>query len=220
MKKSTRAPLLAICGIDGAGKSSLLKRFEGENLRNGNIIYCRKTNHENSSMISEAVEQPKSGGNDFHNSVYSKLNSIACALDFMSHFNSVIYPHLDGRRWLICDRYKLCYQAYGHTVPGTKHQINRLFAGIPEPDAVIYVHSDPLRCLQRLALKKPPEHERISVLRAFAAAYERLLKGIPNVHYIENSGSIDDAYIKFKNVIDSLLSEKAMKGRKKKHACN
>jgi thymidylate kinase len=196
--------LIAICGVDGVGKSTLIDMLEND-LGQQDILFTRKNIHKNSDLIKQFHGVLRKEQQDWFASSFSRANAFACAFDFLAHYHEIIKPIISDGRVAICDRYKPCYLAYGFVVSSVYEDICDLLMNIPEAEYIFYIDAHIDLIMKRLASKEPDEIHNKSLLIAYANAYEQILESQSNVVRIYNNEDIRDVYQKFKKEITNVL---------------
>lgn len=187
--------IIAVCGIDGAGKSTLIDMLK-KDLNGNEYVYPKKKIHINSNLINNYINPFRNS-----NSYYFRTNSYGCAFDFLAHYDESIKPYLLSNNVLICDRYKYCYLAYAYQVSSTFGDICHLLKTVPEADYVLYIDTDPSIAQKRLDMRE----EKINDLKGFAKAYKHLFKSYKNVIRIENNDNLSYSYGRFRSELLKIL---------------
>lgn len=184
--------LIAVCGADGSGKSTLVNAMERANLL-PDCAYVRRSSGQNGNreLVETMCPRPHGDGRDWIEGPFAEIVGVALAYDFLAHYAANISPRLGRSSVLVSDRYALCYEAYLKSI-GASFRVDALFGGVRRPDLVLLVDA-PIalsvdRCRKRGAVK---DDEDPLVQERFRQAYLELLAGsyAPWVR-IDNSGEI------------------------------
>lgn len=100
-KNETDGLLITVCGLDGCGKTTMLKRIIKE-LEKDNILFVTKqpTNSVRESAIFRTyMDSPNHDGYDY------RSLSLLAASDRLQHVNKVIQPQMEMGRIVVSDRY-------------------------------------------------------------------------------------------------------------------
>ena len=176
-----RCRLIAVCGVDGVGKSTLLSRLIQEDCSKA-LLAPVKMSHRDSDLMVQLRNtcETTPPSRDFY-----RMNALACAFDYRAHFEAEVRPLLKLTGVVFCDRYTPCYVANG-LMSQMRPEVEYVLRDLPRPDYVIYVHAPLATVLERQLLKEEPDHRT----QEFAAAYETILKELPNVHHVLNDCDI------------------------------
>ncbi len=99
----TRGLLITVCGLDGCGKTTLIKRLKKEIEDNeGYEVILTKQPSEN--MRKSDIFRTYMDTDDHSKYEYRALSLLAAA-DRIQHINKVILPELKKGKCVICDRY-------------------------------------------------------------------------------------------------------------------
>lgn len=189
--------IIAICGPDGAGKTTLINRVQ-KNIYGEHIHYATKRKHICSDMVSRYLNEDKSIN---AKNMRDELNSIACAFDFLQYFNEEINDYLYNNNIIICDRYSYCYLAYSIQVGKTRNHIFSLLKNLPHADLIIYVENDIKVLKERLKQKNEADRN----LESFMAGYETLFKEISVPVYRIKNDHLDKSVLEMEQIISKVI---------------
>lgn len=183
-----RGALIAIEGIDGSGKSSLIK-------------------HLNAKLSQEALAiklTREPGGSDIGKEIRKLLQEqpvkptpqaeyLLFAADRSQHFSTVILPHLEKNYLVISDRLgdsSVAYQGYGRGLDVEVIQtINNWAMSGRQPDLILYLRLTPKTAFERIAQRNEKltrfEQEKISFFEQVYNGYEALFNNRDNVITID-----------------------------------
>jgi thymidylate kinase len=208
--------LIAICGIDGSGKSSLHKRMKDSNNDN-RIVYTKPTiskvfSRELYELAKMQDVRPINQWTDlltitsevFVRTVY--MNDL-----IYDTFNSTI-PLLEQGTSVVLDRYAICEKVFLEALENRAyHPLSRMLKVLPTPDLIIYLDVDVTVAFDRIRerkLKIQP-HEQPRLLSALKDKCDELLKeGNFNVVRIDANQSIDVVYNSAVQAVDFITSKK------------
>ena len=199
MKRKSKT--IAVCGVDGSGKSTLIEMLKDEYTGYNNLTFLKKTNNANYNLLKAYHGAKPQNQRGWITSSFSRANAFACAFDFISHYYDIIYPQMGRTQVLICDRHKPCWLAYGYMVGGVYSDILDLLKGIPDPDHVFYIYAS----VNTIKTRLKKRGDSSNTTEAFAKAYEDVFKNDNNVTYISNDRSINETFSEFRYYISSLL---------------
>lgn len=208
---SQRGQLIAFCGIDGAGKTSLIARLEQDGVIPG-AVYLRKERKTSINLVVEYGLNDESGGQNWAQGPFAENAATATALDFLHHYDKNIAPRLAAGELLVCDRYALCYEAYMYAV-GAEFPFPGIFKRLRRPDLLIYVDVPVEVVIRRFQMRGgATEDEQPEVMRRYRGAYLTLLpeqKKSSDTFVIENTEAFEDSYAVIKQRIQAFLSSRS-----------
>jgi len=186
---SDRGILIAIEGIDGAGKTTQVKKLHQALKRAGETATKSKepTNGQWGSILRKSAITGRL-------SLEDELQTFI--KDRTEHVNELIKPNLESGAIVILDRYyysTIAYQgARGADVDAVSSE---MFSRFPRPDAVFILDVDPVVGIHRIANdrgEEPNHFEDRSSLGAARAIFNQM-KG-DNVHRVDGSLPISAVY--------------------------
>jgi thymidylate kinase len=185
--------LVAFCGIDGAGKSTLVQLLASRQELDACVL--KKEDKHACELVARHHARQHHDARDWETGPFAAAVALATAIDFLSHYTAAIVPALARQSLVIVDRYTPCYEAYLEST-GYPYDAALVFAGVRPADLVVYVETPVELALARCQARgSAGEDETAGVQRRFAAAYERVLARAPcSVVRVRNDGSIEDAY--------------------------
>lgn len=208
---SQRGRLIAFCGIDGAGKTSLIARLEQDGAIPG-AVYLRKERKNSINLVVEYGLSDESGGQSWAEGAFAENAATATAFDFLHHYQENIAPRLAAGELLVCDRYAFCYEAYIHAV-GSEFRFPGIFERLRRPDLLIYVDAPVEVVIRRFQLRGgATEDEQPEVMRRYRAAYLALLpeqEKTTDTFVVENTGTFEETYAVIKGRINDFLSSRS-----------
>jgi thymidylate kinase len=187
------ATLIAVTGIDGVGKSSLVDGLERLDLL-PDCAYLRrpKPPDGNAAAVGRLVPRRHGDARDWLGGPFAETMGIALAFDFLAHWEAGILPALERRRFVVCDRYDICFAAYLRAV-GSAFPCGELFAALPRPDLLVHVVVAPETLAARQAARGAADDEHPALTEALSRAYADLLPVCAPRHVIvANDGPLED----------------------------
>lgn len=127
-----KTKIIAVCGVDGVGKTSLIERFK-EEMTECEFFYPQKRVHTNTKILEKYMENKR----EYDDCPYNRVDAFGSALDFLEHYDNDIKPLVGVKEKLLLDRYALCYLAYANQVKSTYNDISVLLSRVIEPDLYI-----------------------------------------------------------------------------------
>lgn len=197
--------LIAFCGIDGAGKSTLIRMVRERGLLD-DAVFVRKELRESTSAVYLYHRRTYEDERDWVTGSYAYSIGLGAAFDFLRHYHYSIRPHLGVRRHVVSDRYAICYQAYllstGYPLP-----VDDMFHKIARPDVLVYLHVPAAVAAERQAARGgASEDEAPEVMVRFEAAYRELLPGVGcPVLEIRNDRDAEETYRELSDRLTRIL---------------
>lgn len=171
------SPLIAVGGIDGAGKSSAVAAVV-EVL--GPAVASVATSVK---VAAERVRRLSGIGSDSVLDVWSPVADslkFAHAFDFLEHYERELIPRFRRNQLVLSDRWSYCTVAYGDIGRRLGRQVEAVLQPVRAPDAYIYLEIDPELAHSRILSRGVPKlDESLAILREYSLAYERLLPTLP-----------------------------------------
>jgi len=168
--------VIAICGIDGAGKSTLFRRLQESGSFPGE--YISKSDRTSVELLTRFGPQAGSPLRNWFQGSFARVAAIAATFDFLRHFELRVQPRIDRAKALICDRYSVCYGAYASAVTEDWRGIEML-ERIRPADLVIYLDLPAeLAALRYIERGGAGEDESVAVMKRFRVGYEHVLRHV------------------------------------------
>ncbi|MGB7158944.1 MAG: hypothetical protein WBD40_12805 [Tepidisphaeraceae bacterium] len=186
---------VALCGIDGAGKSTLAARLRATLVSRGHrpVTVSKNDRHEARALAATRFryEQPAA----FLDGLSATWHALTAALDFLQYVHHLTSTRLLDGHVLLLDRYVDCYVAFAATVdPECKALVEALLENVPPADLVVHVRVPPTVAWSRIT--KDPHRvlasdESPALLERFDAAFHELFRGRSDVIEIDNTRPLD-----------------------------
>lgn len=180
-KHNTKGRLITFCGLDGCGKTTMIKRLSDRLLSDG--IEVMLTKQPTGAMRSSDIFRTYMDSPDHSAYEYRSLSLLAAG-DRIQHVNKVILPALEDGKTVICDRYfysclaNLCARGYEDD-----KWIYEISESIIEPDAAFFLDISVENAIRRVRKRESEKNRYIDVglqyrLRDLYIAEAYLNKGI------------------------------------------
>jgi dTMP kinase len=201
------AKFIVFEGIDGAGKSTLIKMLNDRMIDQG--MKTHLTAEPTKNYIGKHIREILTGQREGHEKTIASL-FLADRVDHLAHSEYGIIQYLDKDVNVLCDRYYLSSYAYHvpHVTLSWVIDANSICADLRRPDYTFFIDISVEESLRRLTasraqLERFETLERITQVRAnYMAAIDRV-KQDENIVIIDGARQIDEVlediwkYLKF-----------------------
>ena len=163
---------IAICGLDGIGKTTLIEKLKGKLVREGLSVAQTKVPF-TCKTIMETMDENLNR--------FEIVRRIGMAFDFAEH-----YHYLDVvADVLISDRYDIDFEVLNDTydIPQCyKDIMHAIYVQAPRLDLCFYLQADYLLAAERLNKRgNRKENENDDILRRMQKSFEERIKTYPNM---------------------------------------
>ena len=201
---------IAIEGIDGAGKSSvILKLQEKLQAKNQDIILTREPGGtELGQKLRNIIESTPHS---------TQAEVFLFAADRQEHFLKIIKPAIKAKKIIISDRSvysSIAYQGYGHGLNiDNIIEINKIALENKFPDLLVYLNLDPAVAMERIKNSRNTitHFEKLDFLKKVVIGFETLTnKAISeknNLNKIINDVLVIDANLSSNQIADLILKK-------------
>lgn len=211
MTHKKRGQLLVFEGIDGAGKSSLV-RLLAESLKEKGYPVC-VTKEPGDNSIGAAV---RSIVQETKNHITAQTEFLLFAADRAQHITEIVVPALERGEIVISDRLSdssLAYQGYGRGLDiDMIKSINNWVLGDIRPDLTLFV-SVPVACaFDRISKRNEQptrfENEHESFMQRVKNGFELIYTSRDDVVHLDGTAQLSDIADEMKKYIDTFLEKK------------
>lgn len=189
-----RGKIIAFCGLDGAGKSTLVDMLEKRGEIKG-AVYVRKNTNRNIDLVRKYHRKYLFNDRDWLEGDFAHSAAFAACLDYLNHYDKNVKKWYRKKDYIICDRHAICYAAYLN-LTGFNYNCENLFANVIEPDLYVYVDIPAEVAVERLRERGSgaTEEESYEVLKKYRKAYFATLNKIEHKIVIDNNRDINATY--------------------------
>lgn len=148
MRTRERPLMIALCGIDGVGKTTLLRKL-AETHRDNRYFFVGRGPADCERIVEQTIPRTFGDWRDWVEGPFAQALAVACAFDYVAYFNRVVAPMLSGPlvrmhgmtspEAILTDRHAVCFQAFAlcNSTPSTLAL--QLLKSVVPPDAVLYL---------------------------------------------------------------------------------
>lgn len=176
---------VAICGIDGAGKTTAINVLKSKLLLSSNAVFVAKCPFESKSFLSQ------SGVGLHGDKKIVEIKRIAMAFEYVKYYYDVVSQH---NSIVIFDRYSICYELLNRLdcLPDdTLRILSMIYGMIPLPDLYIFCDIHPKDALGRLIKRGnyDKDEENLDILTQLSVWYKEFFKKstVPTIKIVSNS---------------------------------
>lgn len=143
-----KGKLIAIMGIDGSGKTTLVRNLQkcGCKIENWKCMSIFDNSIFTQELEKVAIQQGKTRRECFS----KELRSITWRVDLINNVFRYVVPELEKGSTIILDRYTLCNKVYSNLEKSDLGYMDRILEVLPKPDLGIYLDVDIDVALKRI----------------------------------------------------------------------
>ncbi|MET0106414.1 MAG: hypothetical protein ABW072_14920 [Sedimenticola sp.] len=186
--------IIAICGVDGVGKTSIVNHMEQQNMIPG-ARYLRREKYIDGNLNHVKSYCPRlyNDHRDWHSGSYAKAMGIGIALDFVRYYRECLEQPGVDTGIIVLDRYVTCYLAYLRFL-GCAGMMEPVFRSMQKPDMTFYISVDFNVLESRYARRASgDDDEDVELMMALDKEYKKLFAADENpLVNIDNSGDFSD----------------------------
>jgi dTMP kinase len=197
--------VLAICGIDGSGKTTQVTLLADLLAQKGFKVKITKAKMINSEVLFSLSEKMFGDKYDYHPGIPPLLMNVVLACDAAHHYLNED-KQWDDYDFVICDRHKLCYEAYSDAYGTDMEWIRQILTLINDPDLVFYIETPVEIAINRLnnRIDKPiRSDETPEILNESLKSYRKLIPEKTNVVSINGNNKPEDMHNIIKNTLEN-----------------
>jgi dTMP kinase len=168
-------PVVAVCGIDGAGKTSTCASVGLQSELRG-VAVVGKRDRRDVQLLRRLLPVAEIDEMNLLSGPYAEAVRWAHALDFLRFYDHDVLPR-NGQAWLvISDRWTVCSIAYADVGTDLGQQIAAALAPCRPADLIVYLDIDPEAAVHRIRQRGDGRpDESLAILRHYREMYERWL---------------------------------------------
>lgn len=154
-----RGLLIAISGIDGAGKSTQARRVVAALSQEYPGIRDVKTEFYAMYGVFELARTLTGDARAYHPIIPATLREFVIACDALTFSERVLRPAGEEGSALVWDRSPLCYEVYGHCYGADMTWPMKALAQVRRPDLIVLVDIDAELAVKRLGERTEQPHQ-------------------------------------------------------------
>lgn len=182
---------IAVCGVDGCGKSTIVNMLEDSNILK-NVYFFRRTKYEdgNFNLIKKYFPRKYGDARDWKESEFGKNVGLGILLDFMRCYEENIKA-MRNYDYVVFDRFLPCYLAYIDIFEDVT-PYKDLFLKLVQPELTLYIDAGISNLEARFkARESEDDDEDIELMEMFDQSYRRVFEKFQtNYKIIDNSGAL------------------------------
>lgn len=224
MSREARRPrVFALCGVDGVGKTSLLKMLSGR-WSSHEFVFIGRGPADAERLVERRFPRAFGDWRDWIEGEHSEALAVACAFDYGIYYDRAIRPLVESDahggqspKAIITDRHAICFLAYAYCNQSPNPLAVKLLREFPAPDVIFYITlpEDEVRArMEATDNRIDDEFENVNAQMRLRAAYETLLPAYPSrVVTIDNSGPLEETCERVMAEVFTFLDEEKPRGR-------
>ncbi|WP_162292885.1 dTMP kinase [Actinophytocola xinjiangensis] len=205
-----KPPLIAISGIDGAGKSTQARRVVEALTPAYPGIRGVKTEFYGMYGVFELARTLTGDARGYHPLIPATLREFVIACDALTFSERVLRPAAEQGVALVWDRSPLCYEVYGHCYGADMTWPMKALAQVRRPDLIVLVDLDAELAVKRLAERAEQPHqsdEDLDLLSRVRARYLERASRRDDVEIVDGDRSTEEVTTAILDVVAARLGE-------------
>ena len=190
--RADRARIVAICGLDGAGKTTVVERV-ARALHDRGVVATSKRVRDNVNHVVATFHPAGQSPDAYFGGPFAQAVRWAHGFDFLRYYEEEVLSRCMEDVTILSDRWTICSVSYSDAFTHLGCEMDALLAGIPPPDLLIYLDVPAEEAVRRIEVRGDRQgNEGLELLRQCALAYDVWLARcpspvvrIPNLHLEE-----------------------------------
>ncbi|GGX57640.1 deoxynucleoside kinase [Saccharospirillum salsuginis] len=199
---------IAICGVDGSGKSTIVNMLEQSGLLN-NAFYFRRTKYldGNLELLKRYLPRKYRDARDWKDSSFGKSVGLGILMDFLRCYDEQLST-IEKYDCVVFDRYIFCYLAYINLFQDIK-DFKKLTANCIRPNLILYIDAGISNLEQRYSERcSNEEDEDLELMEMFDMSYRRTFDVLGQEYsIIDNSGSFSSTKEQVFGAVQSIVEK-------------
>jgi len=205
-----KPPLIAISGIDGAGKSTQARLVVEALAKSYPGIRGVKTEFYGMYGVFELARTLTGDARAYHPLIPATLREFVIACDALTFSERVLRPAAEDGVPLVWDRSPLCYEVYGHCYGADMTWPMKALAQVRRPDLIVLVDLDAELAVKRLGERAEKPHqsdEDFDLLSRVRTEYLVHARRRDDVEVVDGAQSTEDVTAAILGVVGARLGE-------------
>lgn len=194
MNSAVSSRFIVFCGIDGAGKTTIVQRLKREASLKDALFLKRaeKPNFDRLMRLSRSsIPMPEA----YLQGSFADAIRWAHAFDYLRYYEAAIRPIENSGNLVFSDRWSFCSITFADAGTKLGSDVEFLLRCIPRPALTFYLDIDEKTAADRISRRGPlAEDEDLSLLAAYRAAYERYFSAYEGPLVSIKAANEDDIY--------------------------
>jgi len=196
--------IVCLCGIDGAGKSTLFRSIKTSNISN-ECIFKSFNYRDNVNRFITSNPKIAFSSINIYSENYRNLLIDAYATDFIDFYFKEIEPLSNTDKVIICDRWFHCILAFERALSIKHKALSKRFDKCEAGTLIFYISVDPIIAFYRQSIINQNTKKNLTLLENYQKGYEDYFKE-KNLNYykiVNNNiiSSFDEILNKIKQII-------------------
>lgn len=206
MISSHRSKIIAICGIDGSGKSTVIAELR-EDAAFRDACFLKKDDKDNFSRVIELNKPIGPMPRAYLEGALATAIRWAHAFDYLRYYETTVRPLTRRSSLIVSDRWSFCPIAFAGVGTALVGEISFLLRHVDEPDLTIFLDVEPDLAFARLEARGPVlDDEHVDLLHAYRTAYKDFFASYSGPFVRIASTTREQTYAEVRKAINRALS--------------
>lgn len=171
-----RAYIVGLCGIDGAGKSSVHAALRADP-RFASARFVAKRHRDNIELLRDLEPDAWADEATQLTGEYAEAIRWGHGYDFLRFYEDEVAPYLTDTPLIVSDRWTVCSSAYARCGTAAGQDIDLLLSACVDADLLIYLEVEPAEAIRRITARPDGcnSDETDLILDEYRRGYETVL---------------------------------------------
>lgn len=213
-----RPRVLALCGLDGVGKTSIFETLAGR-YTSPDVVFIGRGPADAEDLIERSYPRRHHDFRDWIEGPFSTAMAIACAMDYAVYHRATLARLLDGScarlfgrapRAIVTDRHALCFLAYAASGGAPDSTALGILDAVAPPDLVFFIEVSGETIARRRSGERGHEFDDVRIQQAIHRGYQWALgRHRGEIVRIDNSGAFEDSVGRISAKIEEAIAPRA-----------